>query len=367
MPGRGLPVWSAQAFAWKPKFTIFRTKKENALAAEGHNRSPPVLRQIGHSVGGLDEFAERRHHRRPLEQFAKEIDLAPQLLMRDGLDKLFRCRSRDAIKFDNLLRRRPRDAQRFTLRGKLRNQSHTLCARGVNASARQEKLSDKCVPQITLQARNATEPWNQAEAQFGKCKTRHFVCHDDVARERQFESAPEADAMNGSDRRERRGIDGVEHGVNPLEKSAHAGNALFSRELRATVVKLAKVGARGKTVLALTVNDARGGFWRQPFDCRNKLFQFREHRQPDFVGRLAIECQFHHAVAPRPAEGFPGERLHALLPAAALLSSASAYIALISAVNRALMASRRNLPITVKSPFSGVRFSVIMVKLRICR
>src|SRR5580692_9277124 len=173
--------------------------------------------------------------------------------------------------------------------------------------------------------------------------------------------------MDSRDRRERRCIDGVKSRVNPSKKIAHTENAVFFGKLRGALIKFPKIGTCGKTMLAFAVNDARGSFRRERVNRSNKLFQFFQHREPNFVRWRTVEHQLDHALAPFPAKRFAGERLHALLPAAALLSSASAYMALISAANRALIASRRSLPITVTSPLSGVRFSESTVKLRICR
>src|SRR5580698_5109181 len=156
--------------------------------------------------------------------------------MRNGLDEFLRGGSCCAVKLHDLSGGGSCNAKRFTFCGELRNQTHALCARGVDTPACQKKVANKCVAQVALQARNAAEAWNQAEAQFGKRKTCHLVRHDDVACQSQFKSAAKAHTMNSSDRREWRGIDGVERGVNPLKKSAHPGNTLIFGELRSTVV-----------------------------------------------------------------------------------------------------------------------------------
>src|SRR5580704_3642228 len=133
------------------------------------------------------------------------------------------------------------------------------------------------------------------------------------------------------------------------------------------MIKLAQIRASRKTVFAFTVDDTGGRVWRERSHRSHKAFQVFQQCKANFVGGRVVERQLNNAIPPFPAQGFAGERFHDLLPAAALLSSASAYMALISVAKRALMASRRNLPITVKSPFSGVRFSASTVKLRTWR
>ena len=56
----------------------------------------------------------------------------------------------------------------------------------------------------------------------GKAEARHLVRNDQIARQRQLESAAEAHAVNGRDRRERRSVQTVEHGMNAFEEFANA-------------------------------------------------------------------------------------------------------------------------------------------------
>ena len=95
------------------------------------------------------------------------------------------------------------------------------------------KIAHEGIAKIALQARDAAESGNQAEAQFGKGKARHLVGDDHVAGQRKLEAAAETHAVNRSDGDERCGIDGVEDRVNALKKCADTGETfLFGQLLR---------------------------------------------------------------------------------------------------------------------------------------
>jgi len=170
--------------------------------------------EIRHGVGGLDEFFQGGHDRGTCKEFAEEIDFAAEFFVRDGLDEFFRGGSRGAVELGGLSGRGARDAQGFTFGSELRDQADGLGACGVDAAASQQKIADEGVAEIALQARDAAEAGDEAEAQLGKCEARHFIGHDDVASEGEFEAAAEAHTVNGSDGREWRGVDGIEGGVN---------------------------------------------------------------------------------------------------------------------------------------------------------
>src|SRR5207344_1989032 len=153
-------------------------------------------RQIGsgevrHGVRGFDKLLERGHDRGARKEFAKNIDFAAQIFVRYGLDELFCSRARDAVKLHDLRGGGSCDTKRLTFRRKLRHQPHGLRSRSVDAPSGQKKIADKRISQVPLQAWNAAEAWNQAEAQLGKRKTRHLVGHNNVAGKREFEATAE--------------------------------------------------------------------------------------------------------------------------------------------------------------------------------
>src|SRR5438876_12233459 len=87
------------------------------------------------------------------------------------------------------------------------------------------------------------------------------------------------------------------------------------------------------------------------------------------IGTAMLDGQFDHAFAPLPAQRFTGElfHLHACCLLAASRTAFESYMALTSEAYRALMASRRSLPLTVSNPFSGENPSRTIVKFRIWR
>src|SRR6266576_2138181 len=114
-------------------------------------------------------------------------------------------------------------------------------------------------------------------------------------------------------------------------------------------------------------NNADGSLRHEHIKCGNKLFQFRKHGRANFIGRLMIKRQFDHAFAPFPTQRLAGESFHACCLLTASRLPFEPYMALISDAYRALMASRRILPMAVSNPLSGVKTSRSIVKFLTCR
>src|SRR5216684_6225521 len=178
------------------------------------------LREIGHGVGGFYEFFQGGHYCWAGEEFAEEVDFAAEFVVGDGLDEFFRGGAGDGIELCDLRGGGAGDLERFAFGGKLGNEAHGLRARGVDAASGEKQIAQEGVAEVSLEARDAAKAWDQAQAQLRKSEARHLVGNDDVAGERQLESAAEADAVNGGDGDERCGIDGVEYGVDALDELA---------------------------------------------------------------------------------------------------------------------------------------------------
>ena len=130
----------------------------------------------------------------------------------------------------------------------LAHQADRLSLRGIDAAAGEKQIAHDRVAQIALEARNAAKAGNQAEPQFGKAKARHFVGDDQVARQRQLESAAECHAVNGGNGGERSGVDRVHHAMNSLEKIADAGETLARAASPATRDKVRADRRRRKSL-----------------------------------------------------------------------------------------------------------------------
>src|SRR6266853_6364885 len=231
-------------------------------------------------------------------------------------------------------------------------------ARGIDAAAGEKQIADERVAQVAFETGDAAEAGDQAEAQLGEREAGHFVGDDDVAGEGQLETAAEADAVDGGDSSERRDVDGVEHSVDALEELTHASQALFSRERFGGTIKFTKVGAGGKALFASTRNNAGSSVCCQSRNCCRECFEVGQSLASDFVGGLVIQRQLDNTVAPVPTKRFADE-----MPHDCFLS----YMELISDAKRALIASRRSLPLAVSRPFSGVKDSRTTAKLRTWR
>ena len=175
--------------------------------------------------------------------------------------------------------------------------------------------------------------------------------------------------MNGSNRHERCRIDRVENGMNAFQKMANTLDTFFFRKGHGPAIQLAQVRTSGKNGLTRAPNNADGSLRREHIKCGNKFFQFREHDRANFIGRFMLERQFDDSCAPFPAQRLADEIFH--FHACCLLTASrlpfESYMALISDAYRALMASRRSLPLAVSNPFSGVKTSRTIMKLRTCR
>src|SRR6266700_6502765 len=319
------------------------------------------LRQIRHGTGAFDKFLEGSHDRGASEEFAEEVDLAAKLVVRNRLDELFCGSASYGVVLGDLRSRRAGDSKGLALTSKLRHQADGLRASCVNRSSGEKQIPHKSISKIAFQARDPAEARNEAEAQLGKSKTRHFIGDDHVAGQRQFESSAKTSTMNGGDGDKGRGIDRVQNRVDAFEKGAYARGAVFCGSCRRSRIQLAQISTRGKEGLARAGNNAGGRLRSEHVKLGNKLFQFGEHGGANFVGRRMIESQLDHAFAPFPTQRFTGESFHACCLLAASRVPFESYMALISEAYRALMASRRSLPLAVSKLSSEEKTSRTIV------
>jgi len=145
--------------------------------------------------------------------------------VRDGLDEFFGGGTGDTVELGDLSGGSAGDLQSFTFGGELRDEADRLRASGVDAAAGEEEIANEAVAEIALEARNAAKAGNEAETKFGKSEAGHFIGDDDIADEREFESATETDTVNGGDGDERRIVEPIENRVDVLEKIADAFGA----------------------------------------------------------------------------------------------------------------------------------------------
>src|SRR5258708_5666335 len=173
--------------------------------------------------------------------------------------------------------------------------------------------------------------------------------------------------MNGGDGNKGHGIDRVQNRVDGFEKGADARGAVFCGSCRRSGIQLAQISTRGKEGLVRAGNNTGGSLRSEHVKLGNKLFQFGEHGGANFIRRRMIESHLDHPFAPFPTQRFAGESFHACCLLAASREPFESYMALISEAYRALMASRRSLPLAVSELFSGEKTSRTIVKLRTWR
>src|SRR5258708_3095681 len=309
--------------------------------------------QIWHGAGVFDEFLQGGHERGPSEELTKEVDLSPQLIVWNWFDKFLGGRTSLGVVFRDLRGGRTCDAEGFAFAGQLRHQTHGVCPSCVHRSPREQQIPHKSIAKIALQSRDTSKAGNESQAQFRERKPRHLVGDNHVAGQGQFESSPETGTMHRGDRDKWRGIDRVQHSVDAFEKSAHARGAVFLRHCCRSRIEFAQISTSRKNRLPRASNNTYRSKRCKRAKCRDEFLQFNEHCGANFIGWSMIECQLDDSFAPFPPQCFSGESFHACCLLAASRTLFESYMALISEAYRALMASRRILPLTVSNPFSG--------------
>ena len=175
-------------------------------------------------------------------------------------------------------------------------------ARCVNAAASQQKITNHRIPEVPLQPRNSAETRHQAQAQLGKGETRHLVGDDQIAYQRQFEAPAERHPVDGSNRGQRRGVDGVQHAMDALQKVAHACKGLGLLHLLRTTIELAEVGPGTEAGLHGAVHDQGMGMPGQSLERLREFFQFFQRERSDFIAGAAVQREFDHAVCDSPRD-----------------------------------------------------------------
>ncbi len=335
----------ARAFSSSSEF-LFYTGPQSPRAIVARQ-----LRQIRMRARIFHEFAKPFHHRGPLEKLAKEIDLAPQLLARNGLREALRRRARCPIEFARLRGGRARYSQSLAFRRHLAHQPRRQRLGGIDAAARKQEVAHDGIANIAPQTRNPAKARNEPQAQLREAKARHLVRDNQVASQRQLESAAKSDSMHRGNRRQRRRIDGIQNPVYAFEKCAHARRAFGGWKNHAFRIELAQIGTGRKSRFLPAVDDQRAGLPFRGLQRGDKLFQVLQHRRADLIARRMMKRQLDRAVLQ-----FPGKRLRFL----GKMNLGSGHVGFLQYIDStasrkwAATASRRNLPFAVSKPLSSV-------------
>src|SRR6185437_10846709 len=122
------------------------------------------LRKIRLCIRALHELLQASLHSVAREEFAKNLDLAPQFIVGNRLDEFFGRRRSLAIKFADLGRGRPRHPQSLSFGYHLTYQPDLLSFGRVEASSREQQVADYCITKIPLQARNSAEARDESQS-----------------------------------------------------------------------------------------------------------------------------------------------------------------------------------------------------------
>jgi len=130
-----------------------------------------------------------------IKRSQKISDLAAQFVMRDRLINRF-VPVRAAIEFLQLRGRLPRtrSASPSAVTG---SQCRRLRPRSIDTAACENQIADHRISEISFQPWNSAESRYQSQAQLRKTKTRHLVRNDQIASERELESAAKREAVHG--------------------------------------------------------------------------------------------------------------------------------------------------------------------------
>src|SRR6185436_2753245 len=182
---------------------------------------------------------------------------------------------------------------------------------------------------------------------FGKREPRALVRDDEVARQCQFETTTEGDAVHGGDRRQRRRLNGREYLMDAFEEGANAGHAFDSGDLAHARMELPQIGTGRETGGNRAVDDDRARPVALALDPLDEPLECLEARRPDLVARFAMEFELDVIAGARPREHV-GARGHAVALNAAPADSFR---------HHAATRSRLILPFAVSMPLSIVNGS----------
>jgi len=263
-----------------------------------------------HGVVGFDEAAETLHNGGAVEEFAEEVNLFAELLVRDGLDEFFGGDAGFGVELGDLLGHGTRDFERVAFAGEMRDEAGLVPGFGFDCAAREKQIADEAVANVAAETGNAAEAGDETEAKFGKAKARHFVGNDQIAEESEFQAASHAETVNGGESDKRRGVYGVCDFVDAFDEFSQARDAFLWRKIQRVVVKLFQIAADAEAAGAGAGDDAGTGDGGEAVDGGDELLQFTEKQGADFVEGFVVESEFDDPVAPLPAESFASEFLH---------------------------------------------------------
>src|SRR5437879_9577530 len=114
--------------------------------------SPPgsVSGQIRHRAGAFNELFQGSHDGGASKEFAEEVDLAPQIIVWNRLDKSLGGGTRYRIVLGNLRCGRAGDSKDLAFASKLRHQSDGLRTSRVNRSSGKKQIPDEGIAKIAF-------------------------------------------------------------------------------------------------------------------------------------------------------------------------------------------------------------------------
>src|SRR5215467_9960827 len=118
-------------------------------------------------------------------------------MIRDWLRKLLGGRGCRAIELAKLCRGRASDSERLTFRHNLAHEPDLLCLGGVKAASGKDQVAHHSISQVSFKPRNAAKSWKDAKPKLRKAEACRLVGNDEVANQRQFQTAAEDDSVHG--------------------------------------------------------------------------------------------------------------------------------------------------------------------------
>src|SRR5206468_3326844 len=117
---------------------------------------------------------------------------------------------------------------------------------------------------------------------------RHLIRHDEIAGQRQFQAASEADTVYRRDSYKWRTVDRSHYCMNAREEIADSGDLLCSRLILREAVSLAQVRAGTKPARLFAMDNRDTQFSVSAAQGGHELFQFLKRLDADFVARLTM-------------------------------------------------------------------------------
>jgi hypothetical protein len=183
------------------------------------------------------------------------------------------------------------------------------CARvALRLRPRQQEVSDDRVAHVAPQSGDASPAWDEPESKLREAEARGLVGDQDVAGQRELKAPAEHRAVQGADGGQWGLVDGVIDSVYAVQERAHLAARVGHRAAVGLVgdelaVELFEIGTGAEPAPLIRVNHHRLSAVGAVAQVGREGLELAQGRQPDLVGRRAVERDLEDVTRPGPRQG----------------------------------------------------------------